>query len=294
MKRSLLAVSCCILIFSSCKEKAPVIDFGLPKGTDTTFVVTPVPPAEQHNVLVEEFTGQSCSNCPAAHEALNEIEHAHPGRVNVLGLYFEGITQTKPPVDARYDFRHGDSKLISISVYSGVNAIPAAGIDRISVNGTLKIDRSVWASTVTNRLAVETPINLKVESSFNEGDTQASITVTLVYTKTVDFAHNLSIAIVEDSMVDVQEYPSTDPVHPSKDEEYVFTNVFRGMVTAAPAGDPILSSLIVKEPGRVVVLNYKHKVTNVLSPSKCRVFAFVSSLKAGDPEIIQSAQVKMK
>ncbi len=293
MKKSILAISCCVLVLTSCKEKAPVINFGQPILVDTTFVISPVPATEPHNVLVEEFTGQSCSNCPSAHATLDDIEKAHDGRVNVIGLYFEGIAQTKPPTGAKYDFRHDHAKLIT-SLYGGVNTIPAGGIDRVPASGSLKIDRLTWTSTINSRLAVETPINLKVESDYDASTNEASIRATLVYTKQVDFPHNLSIAIVEDSMVDVQEYPSTDPVHPGKDDEYVFTNVFRGLVTSPVVGDPVLDSITTKEPGRVFVRNFKYKVVNVLTPARCRVIAFVNSTKPNDLTIIQSAQVRMK
>ncbi len=294
MRKVLLAASC-IVMLASCEEKAPVINFGEPIAQDTTFVLPTVPAAEKHNVLVEEFTGQSCSNCPAAHELLTEIQHAHePGRINVIGLYFEGITQTRPPHDAKYDFRNAQAKLIATDVYSGVSSIPAGGVERVAIGGTIKLDRSVWTSTIESRLNIPSPVNLKIESEYNATDSIASIRATLVYTSKVDFPHNISIVVVEDSIIDKQEYPSTHPVHPGYDEAYLFTNVFRGMVTSAPYGDPVLTSVTAKEPGRAFIKNFKYKLTNALNPANCRVIAFINSTKSGDPQIIQSAQVKLK
>jgi len=295
MKNLIIAIAPCLLLFASCKEKAPAINFGQAVTKDTTFILSPAPAAELHNVLVEEFTGQSCSNCPAAHVTLNTVEEAHEkGRVNVIGLYFEGITQTIPPAGAKYDFRHAHSKMVTNEVYLGVNAIPAGGIDRMMISGSRKIDRSIWSSTIENRLTATSAINLKVESEYSTADSMASIRVTMVYNKAIAFPHNLTIAIVEDSIIDIQDYPSTDPVHPGKDDNYVFTNVFRGMVTAAPGGDAVLTSLPAKEPGRAIVKNYHYKVANVLNPAKCRVIVFVGSADGTNLEILQSAQVKLK
>lgn len=294
MRKVFLAASCVVLL-ASCEEKAPVINFGEPIAQDTTFVLPTVPAAEKHNVLVEEFTGQSCSNCPAAHELLTEIQHAHePGRINVIGLYFEGITQTRPPHGAKYDFRNAQAKLIATDVYSGVSSIPAGGVERVAIGGTIKLDRSVWTSTIESRLNVPSPVNLKIESEYNATDSIASIRATLVYTSKVDFPHNISIVVVEDSIIDKQEYPSTHPVHPGYDEAYLFTNIFRGMVTSAPYGDPVLTAVTTKEPGRAFIKNFKYKLTNVLNPANCRVIAFINSTKSGDPQIIQSAQIKLK
>lgn len=294
MRKVLLAASC-IVMLASCEEKAPVINFGEPIAQDTTFVLTTVPAAEKHNVLVEEFTGQSCTNCPAAHELLTEIEQAHEhGRVNVIGLYYEGITQTKPPHGAKYDLRHPQAKLIATDIYSGVSSIPAGGVERVASGGSIKLDKSAWSSAIDTRLNVPSPVNLKIESEYNATDAIASIRVTLVYTSKVDFPHNISIVVVEDSIIDKQDYPSTHPVHPEYDTAYVFTNVFRGMVTSAPYGDPVLTSVTAKEPGRAFIKNFKYKLTNVLNPANCRVIAYINSTKTGDPQIIQSAQVKLK
>ena len=294
MKKVLLALSC-VALLASCEEKAPVINFGEPIAQDTTFVLPTVPAAEKHNVLVEEFTGQSCSNCPAAHELLTEIKNSHePGRINIIGLYFEGITQTRPPQGAKYDFRNVQAKLIATDVYQGVSSIPAGGVERVSIGGTIKLDRSVWSSTIDARLNVPSPVNLKIEGEYNATDSIASIRATVVYTSKVDFPHNISIVVVEDSIIDKQEYPSTHPVHPGYDKAYVFTNIFRGMVTNAPFGDPLLPTITAKEPGRALVKNFKYKLTNVLNPAKCRVIAFINSTKTGDLQIIQSAQVKLK
>ena len=135
---------------------------------------------------------------------------------------------------------------------------------------------------------------LKIEGEYNATDSIASIRATVVYTSKVDFPHNISIVVVEDSIIDKQEYPSTHPVHPGYDKAYVFTNIFRGMVTNAPFGDPLLPTITAKEPGRALVKNFKYKLTNVLNPAKCRVIAFINSTKTGDLQIIQSAQVKLK
>lgn len=295
MKRSLLALSASILFLTSCTEKAPVINFGEAISQDTTFVLTTVPAAEKHNVLVEEFTGQSCSNCPAAHELLTEIQHTHDaGRINVIGLYFEGILQTRPPSGAKYDFRHEHAKLVTTAIYSGVNAIPAGGVDRVPSGGSIKLDKNAWSSLIDTRLGAISPVNLKIESEYNATDSVASIRATLVYTSLIDYPHNLTLVIVEDSIIDKQEYPSTDPVHPGHDDAYLFTNVFRGMITAVPFGDVIEPTLAAKERGRAIIKNYKYKVTNVFNPAHCRVIAFVNSSKSGDLQIIQSSQVKLK
>ena len=48
------------------------------------FVTTEV---TKKNVLMEEFTGRKCGNCPAGHVETKSIEKAYPGRVIAINLY---------------------------------------------------------------------------------------------------------------------------------------------------------------------------------------------------------------
>lgn len=262
---------------------------------DTTFVEATIPLAEKHNVLVEEFSGQSCSNSPAAHELLDSIRKSHEeGRINVITLYSEGITQTRPPQKAIFDLRHAHAKQIADDIYKGVYSIPIAGIDRISDGGNLKMDKSVWNSKIESQLLLTSPVNLKVESEYSYTDSTANIGVSVVYTTKVDYPHNISIAIIEDGILDKQEYPSTHPVHPGYDTAYNFTDVFRGMVTAAPYGYALMPSMPIKEPGRTIIKKFSSKITNILNPEKCRVIAFINSTNGSNIKIIQSTQTKLK
>lgn len=298
MRKSLIATVSSIVLFASCKEKPPVINFGSggSSAKDTSYVLSAanIPVSDPHSVLMEEYTGASCTNCPAAHEILKDLQKVNPGRINIIGLYITGPIQTKPPHGAKYDFRHATATTISTDIYGGISSLPSGGVDRVSVSGTLKMDRTQWSNVINDRLKLADSINMRIACSYNPVDSILSIADTTIYTKSVGFPHNLSIVIVEDSIIDVQEYPSTDPVHPGKDEDYDFTNVFRGMVTAAPVGDPLLTSVPIKEAGRVIVRYYKHKLTGVFNPKNCRIIAFINNSSPGDYRILQSTQIPIK
>ena len=70
-KLPLLALSAAAMFWlSACEEKGPLINFeDGPVASDTTYVAAPETP-QTKKLLVEEFTGASCTNCPAAAEKL--------------------------------------------------------------------------------------------------------------------------------------------------------------------------------------------------------------------------------
>ncbi len=295
MKRSFLAICFGGLFFAGCKEVPPDINFGNSRATDTTYV-GPVPATtDPHNVLVEEFTGESCVNCPQGHAVLDSAEVHNPGRVNVIALFeADGSLDTQPPSGAAYDFRSNTAKAIANSaIYNGVNQLPSGGIDRVPVSGTTVIGYSSWAGDITGRLSTPDSLNLGISSTYNAASNTATIIATITYTQAVSTAQNLSIVVVQDSIIDYQAFPLG-----KTDSTYLFNDVFLGMVTTVPFGDPVLDTIPTKVAGRFLQTVYSYKLPafaqGAVNPANCRVIAFVNAPgTTGDYRIMQSAQTKL-
>ena len=74
--------------------------------SDTTYLLTSLPATDPHNVLIECFTGTSCSSVPAADSLMDSIKNAYaPARTNIINYYVNGLPQTIPPAGAAHDFR---------------------------------------------------------------------------------------------------------------------------------------------------------------------------------------------
>ena len=306
MKKLTLAFCCITAILfagcSGCKEVSPVIRFGSEQVTDTTYLINPVPAAQPHNVLVEEFTGESCSNCPAGRAILDKAISSNPaGSINVISLYQNIEGECRPPDTANYDLRTDDASTIANSIiYNNIEdvnfgALPGAGIDRVPLSaGTgAWLSKTDWAGQISSRLASPDSINLSVYSTCKNGI--ATITVGITYTQAMSTLQNLSIAVVEDSIIDFQEVSFG-----AVDHFYVFNDVLVGMVTPAGTGDPILGTMAVKEAGRFAQRVYSYTIPvshkkGLVNPSHCRVVAFVHRPQSASPDfqIYQSQQTKL-
>ncbi len=303
MKKILIALGgCTVFLFQGCKEVPPTIIFGTSKAADSTYVISPVPAADAHNVLIEEFTGESCSNCPAAHAELDADPHVVAGTAFVISYYQNSNAPINvPPAGAGYDFRDSIASTISSSsIYStnadaNYNTLPGGGVDRAPLTSgtTIWLGANTWPGLIATRSSVADSLNLAVTSLFSAG--VATITATITYTQAVSTKQNISIAIVEDSIKDYQEKPLG-----VVDTAYVFNDVFVDMVTPAPFGDAILDTLATKVPGRVLrkVYTYTLPVSfkkGLVNPAHCRVIAFVHQPQTASPDfhVIQSQQTKL-
>lgn len=288
MKKGLLYASlACVLGLGACEEKGPAIDFGGgPVATDTTYVATVEAP-QQRTVVVEEFTGASCPPCPPAREKLNTIANDNPGRVFPIEIHIKNYPQSAPAKGHKYDLRTDDGTDIGATIYQGIRSMPSAGIARIPVSGQILLDDGLWAGTIGNALNAATPVNLSVTSEYDATACVATIHVKVAYTAAVNAKQYLTLAVIEDSIIDVQEYATR------YDDNYVFHHTLRDIVTPI-AGTEILADIASKEPGRVYERTFIYNVDAAWNEKNCAVVAFVHNNDANSKEILQGAETKIQ
>jgi hypothetical protein len=288
MKISTLPILGLIAILAvSCKEKGPLIDFGNTKSEDTTYVVTP-PAVQPKKVLVEEFTGASCSNCPAARVQLANLAAQNPDKLAIMGIHIYNYVQSAPTKESKHDFRTQDGTDIGNDVYGSVSMMPSAGIDRmLGGNGERLTLKGVWADLISTRLKVEPIVNIDLTSSFDEAGKKATVTVKVTYNKKTTGTQNISLAIIEDGIVDVQDSVQTI-IH-----DYHFEHVLRDYITPI-SGVPFLQDKPEKEAGRVYQRTFVYDVNKDWKPENCKLIAYVHNNAGNDKEVLQVAEVKLK
>lgn len=288
---SLLVSVITIVVFASCKEIGPSINVGNVQADpdDTTYVVSPVPQAEMRNVLMEEFTGVSCPNCPAGHEIIKSMKKKHGDRIVAMGLYQFNNLLTSPRPGTDDDFRTDIATEINAAIYAGsAGSLPVTGIDRVEHNGMMVLDRSLWANAVDQRLLVASPVNLSVTSQFSE-DTDSTVKVkfTATFARQIEEDVFYSIAILQDSIIDAQEDGGNEV------EDYQHDHVLRGFISANGINGVLLDSDGPYEPGRVFVRTITGQLKGHWKPEHCKVVVFLHYSDA-NKEVLQAKEIDLK
>ncbi len=293
MKRLLFLVLG-LSIFAACKEKGPLIDF-TPKGNETSFMAAPETP-QQRIVLIEEFTGVTCPTCPPGHAALKRLEDAYKGKLAIIGIQLIGNAQTRPydhdGIKTQNDNRSQKGTDLANGIYGSISGIPVAGFDRVIQNGILLPTRNAWDAYMLNRVDVPTRANVRITSSYNESTRMAEIKVRVAYTADVPGNQALTVALVENDVVDAQELPLGDTAKVAAN--YVHKHVLRDILTS-PTGTGILGDKTIKLAGQVYERTFVYELpANVLKPDNCHIVAFVSNNSGSDSEVLQAAEAHLK
>ncbi|MEN9523708.1 MAG: hypothetical protein RL065_2085 [Bacteroidota bacterium] len=291
----ILLSSVCIL---ACTEVGPPInltpDSTNPIGTkksglisDSSYTETTIPTADSKRILIEEFSGQSCSNCPNGHDAIEQIL-ASNNRVSATTIHFIDNTFPQSLPIAPFDFRTESGTLISKDL-DGVSTtgIPAARFDRVMFSGAYtQSTPSSWVTYVNQEMAKSSTINLELLSIWDDAIKQDSIALKVHFTSNNTDTLGLSLYLVENNIIASQLLQNG-----STKSDYIHNNIFRGLVHSS-----VIKIAGNKSSGNVKLYQFRTKVIDETkwNVSNMKIIAFVFKENIGSHEIIQVAETKLK
>lgn len=258
-----------LIFFAGCQENMPVIPC---LSCDDDEIV--VPP-EARKVVIEEFTGVRCVNCP---QGSAEIE-------NLLAVYGEQLIAVSihagffsNPYPDQEDFRVNEGVQI-LSFLGEPLGFPTAVINRKLFDGEddLQLPQAAWGGYIANELAQESKFVLDINNDFDSGTSKLDIDISLTATDDFDGDANMTIMITESGIISRQLTPDGDNF------EYEHKHMLRQVLTSFD-GDPITEPLTANN---TIEKTYSTTIPDEWNPNKISVIAFVHNA-TGDKEILQA------
>ena len=237
------------------------------------------------NVLIEDFTGHKCVNCPSAAKAARLIEDANINRVFVASIHSgpngtTGFQSTSGTAFSR-DFTNPQgleiSKLITDGGFVGN---PSGTISRTSHGGQIFQNYTTWES-YTSSLLSENNLKVNLAAFTNYFPTTRGL---FLHTE-IDVKSAINddlyqvVYLIEDSLISPQFTPVDWPV-PNIDMNYVHHDIHRGCIDGLAAGRKLTTGdkkdKNGKEiPGNKYYLNYTYKLPEVYNPENMHLLIFV-------------------
>jgi PBP1b-binding outer membrane lipoprotein LpoB len=208
MKIYLLILSSILIITSCDKVEGPYI-------TDPDSYINPY-----KKVLIEDFTGHLCANCPGAAREISAIHDLYGDQIIALAIH--ASTDFARPYSAsqsgfQYDFRTKWGEEWDNIFGASAIGLPRGMVNRIGGQSPT-LGKNEWAAVVANELQKE--ISFKINISSNT----ESITVTSDIEKNTNGSFNLVICLVESNIINWQK-DGADNV-----EDYEHNHVLRSVL----------------------------------------------------------------
>ncbi len=294
MKKIAFLIIGSTVLFQMCtKELGPNIQLIKPEGSsDSSYIETSIPAADAKVVLLEEFSGVHCPNCPKGHIASENIIAANPNKVVGVTLH---VNESRDALTHPYNFANAQNfqteEATSIeAAFAHYASMPCALIDRVHFSGEpveAVSNYNAWAADVTSQLAVTTPVNIKMTNSWDNATRTIRTRIELHYTEAVTADQNLSVMIAEDGIVNPQYNQTLGGIDTFYTHHH---NILRKMMTAA-TGNTISYP---KEKGRVVIYYLESKnIPALWKEDHLNIIAFVHN-SGSSQTVIQTIEKPLK
>lgn len=230
MRLTGIIISVFILFILGCEEEPPFIDLqGEEVDTsliDTTYVSSTDTTPETKNILIEDYTGVQCPNCPTAAKIAEEIADENPGRVVILAIHANDLFG-EPFPESKEDYRIEEGQ--ELYDFFGQKPQPAGDVDRFLFpnEDEVMVIYNKWKQYANQRLNASTPVNLELTKSFDSTSSDLVIKVKLHYTEEVNERQFISICLTQSNIIDYQINET------EKIPDYEHDHVLRHFITPA-------------------------------------------------------------
>jgi len=225
---------------------------------------------ENKKVVLEEFTGTGCPNCPGGHQQAASILASNPGVVFVVAYHPDNSNYTSTdPMKTNFPaafysnpFCHPSSRFM-----------PSAMVNRRDWGSGERIKgTSSWSGNVNTIKAESSPLNVGVSSTYESGTSTLTILVEVYFTANVTDPLTIYCELTEDGIVAAQSGGSSPYTH-----NHVFREAF-----VAQWGDAVSTPTTM---GTTKTFNFTFdNSTSSYDMTQCEVVAFVRN--DSDEEII--------
>lgn len=177
----------------------------------------------KRTVLLEEYTGQLCVNCPTAHAVIEQLQEQYGDRFIAVSFHCGGSAFSIPANDPAWGGVVGLATPLSEEYgrAAGIsNALPKGRVDRI---GELA-NPPQWSDAIRRQVVIDSDLELTLTGALSDNGKLATVSVRMITPEQLGAAR-LQLWVVEDNITAMQIMPDG-----SFNMDYVHNNVFRADV----------------------------------------------------------------
>ena len=229
-------------------------------------------------VLLEDYTGVRCVNCPAAAEIANNLLAQYEHQLVVLGIHAGFLSM---PIGGFPDFQTEEGS--AWYEHFGFDSNPIGTINRKLNGSTYGYNASAWADAVAQAVEGQPNIRLLTATSFDENTRQLKVSAYTTFLEGFEgnSNYNLTVCLMEDNVIGKQLVPE------GTNEEYVHRHVFRGTLNGAWGAE--FDQVVLEED---IVKSYSITMDEAFNADNCYIVAYVYDRET--KEILQVTEKKIK
>jgi hypothetical protein len=268
-----------ISIFLACDEiEEPFIEYNGQCGD----AGLPIPIKQ---ILIEEFTGHQCGNCPEGAKTIETLKELYCDHVIPVAIHAGYFAEVSTYGDKyTYEYRTDDGNTIDTYFEASSSGVPNGMINRKEIDGSVTQIPASWATAVAELLQEKPVLDISINSNYIADSRELQLNIDVVFIEAMNDDLMLSVYYVEDSIVSWQK-DYDDTLEDENIEFYAHNHVLRDAINGA-WGEQILNGQI--NPTDVKSKTYNYIINRDWVIKNSGIVAFV--YKSDTKEVLQASQ----
>ncbi len=219
-------------------------------------------------VLLEEFTGHRCPNCPEGSKMAKELSSFYDNRVVLMSIH-AGFFAEPSASPFEYDFTTEEGN--QLHDFFSIHSYPSGMINRKSFNGDPPMAPAGWGEAISRVINKEPAFRLELSTEYNAENKQLMIDADVIALADSDNIYYLSLFITESNIIKPQS--TNNPEYPGGIiEDYSHDHVLRTAVNNTWGEQINEMPLIIND---TFSKSYSIYLDDEWMPQNCSVIAFV-------------------
>jgi len=242
----------------------------------------------KQKILLEDYTGHTCPNCPTAAKLAENMQELYGDRIIVISVH-AGYFAEPSGAPFNKDLRCTTGN--ELDVFFGISNIgnPNGMINRELYNSSRIISPDDWLSAFSILHEQNQPsVSIKIQNTYNTDTRLLQTNINTEFLTGLSGTYNIAVYILEDSIVSPQKNNNSTIGSVPTINDYVHRNVLRGDLNGT-FGDTIAIGNI--SSGSINVKNYSKVLNASWAEKNCFVLAYI--YEANSFSIIQSEIAKV-
>ncbi len=283
-KHILFLASCALIIASSCnyisdpmQQVGPVNDgSACPNQSFPTYNSTRI-------VLLEDYTGQNCPNCPKAAIEIDTLKEKFPGKVVYVAVHAGDFAKPKK-APFTTDYRTDAGDIYNGTQYFNIPGYPRGLINRKDYPTNHAKVPDKWQSEISTLLDKPPVADLQLMSEFDSKTGKVCIFVKYKLSANLTSTYGLTLWLTQDNIVSPQNVNGTIV------DKYTFNHMLRTSFTD-PWGVSVDAGT-----GQSTEVKYQYTIASDYRkiecvPKDCHIVGFIYD--KSNYEVLQAAEVKV-
>jgi len=241
-------------------------------------------------LLLEEFTGHTCANCPPGAQTIHTLQNTYPDRIISVAIHAGNFAwPTAPTYTANFQCNEADDYFNFFSIDHN----PVGMVNRRDYPLSHMKEVGEWGTLVDSILVKAPDAVLQITNNYNSGSRQLTSTVRCEFLNSLNGTYKLVLLLTEDSIVSPQKDASLPP--PNDDLTYTHRHMLRDAISSTSWGDSLATGFIAAGDTFVKIYNYTlPAIFNNTIPDEnhCYVVAYIYN--AANYEVMQAEEKKIK